>query len=221
MKFLPPLTPAESILIAHAKGTDFIDLLLYTLMDLYLRGVVDIKIGTRMIARSPRREIIVHVVPGKHFEGHQALPHEAIFLTPIKNQPAQRITLAQLVRKVYNAGKGFGKLKKKIISIPRVAHFFGYSLFGGIRLTKAGKQAKAEILDFLDPLWPQAFAIPKMEKEYVIYHLLMVRGDMSQLNEDTFKLFKRLERQFMAEERIAHKSGVNSEYDDDGVFGTY
>ncbi len=153
MKYLPVLTPAETLAVAKGNQATLRELLRATFLDLLRRQVVAVeKTRWRPGPLDPWQEYS-YVRRGPAFNLADFHYHEQVFLTPFAKWPDGRILFRHLVKmgfeKAYSRKKYFALCSLQ----NRCAHFFSQNQverwLGVYRYTAAGKIAQLEILEEL------------------------------------------------------------------------
>lgn len=151
IQHLTKLTPAETLAILESGRPDVLNLLKFTLGDLFLRRVLAVE---KAPARLDSGETILaaYARRGLKFDQHQPRKHEMVFLVPFQRDPDLRVLLMHL------AGIAFASVGQRhvyrnvVMESIGVADYFESRWLGRMRLSPAGKTVRSAIVSELSHL---------------------------------------------------------------------
>ena len=199
MELLTKLAPTQTLLILKPAST-VNDLIKYTLMDLLLQDKLKLMNFELNPVQGSGRLGFARVAIGKNFQQEEAKLHEMVFLFPFYRMPAKTIVMLHLLQMGMQAAKNEAHFKwKLLLEEEPMKEFFGKSFwqktFGGMSLTKKGKEAQQEIIRIFNLLDKELPAQLRENREKAMLSLHGIRGNILLLNSFKFDLIRMIGRE--------------------------
>ncbi|MDX1446107.1 hypothetical protein, partial [Lishizhenia sp.] len=200
MSDLSKLKPAETLLIMKGENAAFKDLMKYTLMDLILKQVLEIKETVRRVKRGRRfkDKRIKYVVKGNNFDNYSPNIFEIIYLSTYQHTPEIKIVLSKLIKVAYSAAKTEEEYRNCILETHPFPKSFKKSFFqkyfGGVSITEEGKERKSMIDIQLSEIDNKFDSLLKDNPKEALSLLLEIGGNIFLLKNIDFELLRKIDK---------------------------
>jgi hypothetical protein len=200
MKLLAEITPTETLLLLDGSKTEFRDLLKYTLMDLCLKRVLEVKETTKeyRTSRSVRYRVIKYVVKGKQFDQYTPKAFELVYLVPFQKSPDLKVIFSKLVKVAYDSVKLEHQYRSLILQDSQIACLISKNLvqklFFGFSLNKKGELARKEIVSLLKSVDNQIAKLLASDPKAALEILLTLGGNLFLLKNIDFSLLRNIDQ---------------------------
>jgi hypothetical protein len=214
MKNLSKLSPAETLVLLEGKEVKLRDLLKVTLMDLFLKQVLQTTDITNTSRPGSESFSNTYIVRGSNFALHHALAHEAIFLSVFRHNENTQFLFNTIVKLGYVKAGSADRYSKIILRNARIRTYFveGIARFfkGKFSLTPKGIEFVQELKAEINEL---AITLPKLmenDQAKALEILKVIKGNVFLVKGLDFKMMKEIENQVVAESSKAYSTSDSS-----------
>jgi hypothetical protein len=217
MKNLSTLSPAQTLILLEGKDANLRDLLKVTLMDLFLKQVLQTTEIANTSHAGSETFSNTYIIRGNNFLTYNALAQEEIFLSVFRHTENAQFLFNTLVKLGYEKAGSVGHYSKIILRNSSIRPYFveGIERFfkGKFSLTPWGiklvRELKAEINE-LETTLPKLL---ETDQAKALEVLKVIKGNIFLVKGLDFKMMKEIENQVVAESSNAF-SASDSSYPD-------
>ncbi|MBL0742748.1 hypothetical protein [Chryseolinea lacunae] len=201
MKLLSTLTPAETLLLRKGDTVTLNEMLKFTLMDLLLKQVLEMKDVTRQAHPKEPVQKYKYVSTGAQFATYKARVHERVFLSPFKSGKKNSdlsILFRNLVKVGYENAKSRGWYVTDLFSTATLGAAFERSFWqrfsGKFSYTRQGLQWQTEVENEIATLESDLPQKMKKDRANTLEMLKGIGGNIFLLSGIDVELARTIER---------------------------
>lgn len=206
MNQLAQLSPAETLVLLEGRKASLKDLIKFTFIDLLCRGVLSLKVEKRKAhVRETRVRTFNYVIKGKHFDQHQRMDHEMVFLSTFDKATHPKILLRNLIKVAFERVEGPVEFRRMIMNTPAMKELCRDNLltrvFGTVKHTKVGKEQQILIRETLKSVDDKIARLLEVNPEAAVQELAPIGNNMVLLKNLDFKLLKKIDREMIRKQQ--------------------
>jgi hypothetical protein len=203
MKSLSKLSPAETLVLLEGKEVKLRDLLKVTLMDLFLKQVLQTTeiANTSHAGSEPFSN--TYIIRGNNFLAYNALAHEEIFLSVFRHAENAQFLFNTIVKLGYEKAGSADRYSKMILRNVSIRTYFveGIERFfkGKFSLTPKGMEFAQELKAEINELAVTLPTLMETDRAKALEVLKIIKGNIFLVKGLDFKMMKEIENQVVAE----------------------